>query len=260
MTTGNVTIERRGHVMMIGLDRVAKRNAFDVAMYEALGRAYGALERDDGARVGLLFAHGDHFTAGLDLAEFSAVMASGSFPIPEDAIDPVGLSGAPRTKPLVCAISGICFTIGIELLLATDIRVATEDTRFGQIEIKRGIYPVCGATIRMPREVGWGNAMRWLLTGDELDAREAHRIGLVQEVTARGAAFPRALELAEKIALQAPLGVRATIASARIALAEAESVAARRLLPDLAPILASDDAREGVASFVERRAARFTGR
>ena len=158
------------------------------------------------------------------------------------------------------AISGICFTIGIELLLATDIRVAAEDTRFGQIEIKRGIYPVCGATIRMPREVGWGNAMRWLLTGDEFDAREAHRMGLVQEVTAKGAAVTRALALAETIATQAPLGVRATLASSRIALAEAEAVAARRLLPDLAPILASADAKEGVQSFVERRSARFTGR
>jgi enoyl-CoA hydratase/carnithine racemase len=144
-------------------------------------------------------------------------------------------------------------------MLACDIRVAARDTRFGQIEIKRGIYPVGGATIRMPRELGWGNAMRWLLTGDELGAEEALRIGLVQELVEPGQQLGRALELAERIAAQAPLGVRATLASARLAIAD-EAAAAAQLLPDLKPIMASDDAREGVQSFVERRAARFTGR
>jgi enoyl-CoA hydratase/carnithine racemase len=150
-------------------------------------------------------------------------------------------------------------TIGIELMLATDVRVAASDTRFGQIEIGRGIYPVGGATIRMPRELGWGNAMRWLLTGDELDAETALRLGLVQEVVEPGQQLARALALAERIAAQAPLGVRATLASARLALVD-ERQAAARLLPDLKPIMASDDAREGVQSFLERRAARFTGR
>ena len=161
---------------------------------------------------------------------------------------------------MVGAFQGICFTIGIELLLATDVRVAAEDVRFGQIEVKRGIFPVGGATIRMPRELGWGNAMRFLLTGDELDAREAHRVGLVQEVVPVGAQLERAVAIAERIAAQAPLGVQATLASSRLALADAEAAAAARLLADLAPILASDDAREGVQSFLERRAARFSGR
>jgi enoyl-CoA hydratase len=111
----------------------------------------------------------------------------------------------------------------------------------------------------MPRELGWGNSMRWLLTGDELGAEEALRIGLVQELVEPGQQLPRALELAERIAAQAPLGVRATLASARLAIAD-EAAAAARLLPDLRPIMASDDAREGVQSFLERRAARFTGR
>jgi enoyl-CoA hydratase/carnithine racemase len=102
--------------------------------------------------------------------------------------------------------------------------------------------------------------MRWLLTGDELDAREAHRIGLVQEVVATGTQLERAVAIAERVAAQAPLGVQATLASSRLALADAESAAAARLLAELAPILASDDAREGVQSFLERRAARFTGR
>ncbi|MCA1664436.1 MAG: crotonase/enoyl-CoA hydratase family protein [Myxococcales bacterium] len=216
--------------------------------------------RDHGiARGDGRYAEGAHFTGGLDLAQWAPAFAAGKMPLPDGALDPLGLQGPPVGKPLVCAVQGICLTIGIELMLATDVRVAARDTRFGQIEIGRGIYPVGGATIRMPRELGWANAMRWLLTGDELDAATALRIGLVQELVEPGEQFARALALAERIAAQAPLGVRATLASARLALVD-ERQAAARLLPDLQPIMASDDAREGVQSFVERRAARFTGR
>jgi enoyl-CoA hydratase len=257
---GRVTRERRGHVLLIGLDHVAKRNAFDLAMFNALGLAYGELDRDDELRCGVLFAHGDHFTAGLDLERFAPVMAKGQLPVPEGALDPLGISGPRLTKPVVCAVQGWCLTIGIELLLATDVRVAASNTRFAQIEIKRGIYPVGGATIRFPREVGWGNAMRYLLTGDEFDAAEALRMGLVQEVVAPGQQVERATELAQTIAAQAPLGVRATLASARLAFTVGEEEAARRLMPDLQPIMQSEDVREGVQSFIERRQANFKGR
>ncbi|MFO0758503.1 MAG: crotonase/enoyl-CoA hydratase family protein [Byssovorax sp.] len=259
MSLGRVSTEKQGHVFLIGLDRPAKRNAFDLPMYESLAHAYATLQADDDLRAGVVFAHGEHFTAGLDLAQFSPVFASGTWSVPKGTIDPLGLSTPPVDKPIVCALQGICLTIGIELLLATDIRIASETTRMGQIEIKRGIYPVGGATIRLPREIGWSNAMRYLLTGDEIDAPTALRLGLVQEVTPHGKQIDRAIEIATTIAAQAPLGVRATLASARIAL-ESEAEAARRLLPDLAPLLRSDDAREGLASFIERRTARFTGK
>lgn len=259
MSLGKVSLERTGHVLQIGLDRPAKRNAFDLSLFESLASAYAELEGDPALRVGLVFAHGEHFTAGLDLAQFAPVFASGTWSVPKGSIDPLGLSTPPVSKPIVCAIQGICLTIGIELLLATDIRVASETTRMGQIEIKRGIYPVGGATIRLPREIGWGNAMRYLLTGDEIDAQTALRLGLVQEVVPHGTQVERALAIATTIAEQAPLGVRATLASSRLAL-ESEAEAARRLLPDLAPLLSSDDAREGLASFLERRKARFTGK
>ena len=254
-----ISVERRGHVLVVGLNRAQKRNAFDLGMFGAIGLAWAELDRDDELRCGVLHAHGEHFTGGLDLGEWASAFAGGKMPLPDGAIDPLGLQGAPVRKPIVCAVQGICFTIGIELMLAADVRVAARDTRFGQIEIKRGIYPVGGATIRMPRELGWGNAMRWLLTGDELGAEEALRIGLVQELVEPGQQLARALELADRIAAQAPLGVRATLASARLAIAD-EAAAAARLMPDLRPIMASDDAREGVQSFLERRPARFTGR
>ena len=260
MSDGRVTMERRGQILMMGLDRAKKRNAFDLPMFHALARAYAELDRDEELRCGVLFAHGDHFTAGLDLVQFAPVFASGKWDFPEGGLDPMGLSGPRVRKPIVAAVQGICLTIGIELLLATDIRVAATNARFGQIEIKRGIYPVGGATLRLPREVGWGNAMRWLLTGDELDATEAHRIGFVQELTEPGRELERAMALAETIAAQAPLGVRATLASSRLEHLAGEEQAARRLLPDLAPLLDSEDVKEGIASFVERRQARFTGK
>jgi len=259
MTAGQVALARHGHVLAIGLDRAAKRNAFDLALWDSLCRAYGELERDPELRVGVLHAHGEHFTGGLDLPQWTSVFASGAWQIPDGGIDPLGLAGPRITKPIVMAVQGICLTIGIEILLATDLRIAADSTRFGQIEIKRGIYPVGGATLRLPREVGWGNAMRWLLTADELPATEALRIGLVQEVVAHGQQLPRALELAQTIAAQAPLGVYATFASARAAQVD-EAAAARRLLPDLAPLLASADMREGLAAFVERRPGVFTGK
>ena len=257
---GRVTTEKRDHVMLIGLDRAAKRNAFDKAMLSALGLAYGELERDKDLRCGVLFAHGDHFTAGLELTQFATALAEDVQTLAEGAIDPLGIKGPRLSKPMICAVQGICFTIGIELMLAADIRVAASDTRFAQIEVKRGIYPVGGATIRFVRDTGWGNAMRYLLTGDEFTAAEALRIGLVQEVVEPGQQLARAEAIAQTIAMQAPLGVRATLASARLAITEGEEVAIERLIPDLEPILHSEDVNEGLQSFIERRQAKFQGR
>jgi len=239
MSTGRISLDRRGHVLVIGIDRPAKRNAFDLAMWGDLCRAYGELDRDAELRVGVLHAHGDHFTAGLDLPQWTPMLAGGRFAIPDDGIDPLGLRSRVG-KPVVCAVQGICLTLGIELLLATDVRIAARSARFAQIEIKRGIYPVGGATLRFPREVGWANAMRWLLTGDEFDAAEAHRIGLVQELTEHGAELARALAIAEVIAAQAPLAVYATLAASRHALPHSEAAATARLFPDLAPLIASE--------------------
>ncbi len=260
MTTGRVSRERRGHLLLIGLDRAAKRNAFDLPLWDDLCRAYAELERDPELRVGVLHAHGDHFTGGLDLPAWVPVFSSGTWSIPDDGIDPLGLTGPRLSKPIVAAVQGICLTIGIELLLSTDVRIAADSTRFAQIEIKRGIYPVGGATLRFPREVGWANAMRWLLTGDEFTAAEALRIGLVQEVVAPGEQLARATALAEVIAAQAPLGVYATLASSRAAVPAAEHAAAARLLSDLHPLMGSEDVQEGLRAFAERRSGSFRGR
>ena len=256
-----VSVERDGHVLIIGLNRPEKRNAFTLEMLADLSRAYALLESDESLRAGVLFAHGDHFTAGLDLVNVGPAIAGGNDPLPEDGRDPWRLDGTWST-PIVAAVQGRCLTLGIELLLAADIRVAAADARFAQIEVLRGIYPFGGATLRFPREVGWGNAMRWILTGDEFDAGEAHRIGLVQEIApSAGAALTRAREIAHTIAdSAAPLGVRATLASAHRARDEGDAAAIAALRPEVTRLFATADATEGVQSFVERRAAKFSGR
>jgi enoyl-CoA hydratase len=258
MSETQITTERRGHLLLIGVNRPAKMNAFDVDMLRQLGDAFGALERDDEARCGVIFANGDHFTAGLDLGNVAPAIAQGQVPLGAGAIDPWGVHGKARTKPTVIAVHGRCLTLGIELILAQDVCVAASNTRFGQIEVKRGIFPFAGATFRLVHTAGWGNAMRWLLTGDEFDAAEAHRIGLVQEVVEPGRQLARAIEIAETIAAQAPLAVRATIANARKSLVEEAAAAA--LMDEVRKLMGSDDAREGLMSFLERRAARFSGK
>src|SRR3954453_22281155 len=210
-----VTVERDGHVLLMGLNRPDKRNAFNLVMIDQLAAAYHELENDDELRCGVLFAHGDHFTGGLDLAEVGPRVREGGIDFSGPGRrDPWRKDGI-WTTPVVAAVQGWVMTLAIELLLAADIRIAASDARFAQLEIRRGIYAFGGATVRLPRDAGWGNAMRWLLTGDEYDAAEAYRLGLVQEVVEPGRQLDRAIELATTIATRsAPLGVKATLASA----------------------------------------------
>jgi enoyl-CoA hydratase len=256
-----VTVERRGHVLLMGLNRPKKRNAFNLAMIDQLAAAYYELENDDDIRCGVLFAHGEHFTGGLDLAEVGPLVREGGldFAGPRRR-DPWRKDGT-WTTPVVAAVQGWTMTLAIELLLAADIRIAASDARFAQMEINRGIYAFGGATIRLPRDAGWGNAMRWLLTGEPYDAQEAHRIGLVQEVVEPGRQIERAIELADAIATRAaPLGVKTTLASAHRARLEGEAAAFACLDSDMADLFETEDGREGLQSFVERREATFTGR
>jgi len=254
-----VTLETDGHVLLMGLDRAEKRNAFDGAMLDQLALAYGVLDRDPNLRCGVLFAHGDHFTGGLDLVEIGPRLGRRGFVPPENGLDPLGVYSRPVRKPVVIAVQGWCLTIGIELLLAADIAVAASDTRFAQIEVKRGIMPAGGATTRWPARSGWGDAMRYLLTGDELDAAEAHRVGLVQEVVPPGAQVKRARELAAIIAAQAPLAVQATLESARLAVREGQAAAAAAFVDTQRALLDSADAGEGLSAFIERRPGVFKG-
>ena len=255
-----VLTERDGHIFHIVLDRPDKMNAFDLRMLRELAEALTEYEADEALWCAVFYANGEHFTAGLDLAEVGPAVRSGAALFPKGAVDPLSLHETKREKPLVMAVQGWCLTIGIELLLAADIRLAAQGARFGQIEINRGIFPFGGATIRLPEVAGWGNAMRWLLTGDRFDANEALRLGLVQEVVPEAELREKAIEIARTVAKQAPLGVRATLRSARTARLQGHEAAIAELLVIARELMDSEDAAEGIRSFLERREGEFKGR
>ena len=243
-------------ILVMTVDRVEKKNAFTPKIANELAAAYTRLDDDPDLFVGVLTFAGDHTTAGLEMPLFFGPDAEPGPPV--GAVDPYGLQRR-LIKPLVTAVQGITFTIGIELALAGDIIVAADDTRFCQLEPKRGLAPLGGATVRYVQRAGWGNAMYHLLRADEFGADEALRIGLVQEVVEPGRQRDRAVELAREMVQSAPLGLQHTIANARVALDEDELAAIAAIPAMSKAVMATADFQEGIASFLERRPARFTG-
>jgi len=177
----------------------------------------------------------------------------------EGNIDAFGLANRCR-KPIVTAVQGIVFTIGIEMMLAGDIVIAADDCRFCQMESKRGIAPLGGAHFRFLTRAGWGDAMYHLFLCDEFNAQRAYKIGLVQEVVAAGKQVERAMEIAQLIAKNAPIGIQVT-KEAALKYIEGGEKAAIGYIPKIKDrVLNTEDAREGIQSFIERRAAVFQGR
>ena len=258
--TEKISFDIRGHVALIGINRPDKMNAFDADMLAGIGRAYMHLHRHDTLRAGVVFGHGKAFTAGLDLMSLAGSLSEEGSTPPEDQLDPYGLETESCSKPVVMAAHGRCYTLGIELALASDICVAAEGTVFAQLEVARGIFPFAGASWRFAEQCGWGNAMRYVLTADQFDALEAHRIGLVQEVVAPDQVLDRAIEIATRIAAMAPLGVRTTLAHARKAATDGEAAAYADVAPQRVKVFASEDVKEGITAMMERREPEFQGR
>lgn len=255
-----IVIIEHDHVLEMRLNRAEKRNAADMELLQQFALAFGRLNDDPQMRVGLVTAEGDHFTGGLDLADVGKHMgAEGLSYVPEGGLDPWGIHTAQVSKPVVIAAKGICYTLGIELILAADIAVAAHGSRFAQLEVQRGILPFGGATLRFAERCGWGNAMRWMLTGETFDDAEALRIGLVQETCSPDDVDTRALALAQSIAQAAPLAVAATLANARLARSAGHSEAGARLQPELMRLMASNDAKKGFVAFATRQQAIFSG-
>jgi enoyl-CoA hydratase len=257
---GQIIVEQRGRVLLIGIDRVEKRNGFTPRMFRELGEAFTRLENTPDVYVGLLYALGDHFSGGVDLPLMAEYRKSGTPYVPLQVVDPGQMREPFRKKPVVCAMQGICFTIAMELAMACDVVFAADNCRFAQMEVQRGIMPGYGGSFRLVERAGWGNAMKWLLTGDEFDSAEALRIGLVQEVVPAGQQFDRALAYAERVAQRAPLAVQATIENARLALGTGWMHAATHATARNTFLYGTEDAVEGRRSFVEKRPPVFTGR
>ncbi|MEB3371363.1 crotonase/enoyl-CoA hydratase family protein [Saccharopolyspora mangrovi] len=244
-----VQVERHGHVMVIGINRPKKANSFNLQLCRELSSAYAELDADDSIRVGVLHGVGRHFTAGMDLREVGPEVSRGSSLLAPGGIHPWMVEGKRLSKPLIAAVHGKCLTLGVELVLAADIVVCAASASFAQLEPLLGLFPFGGVTVRLPQRAGWGNAMRWILTCEEYDAREAYRLGLVQEVVDDGDHLTRAMQLAEKIARQAPLAIKAVLENSRRALREGEA-AAELEMPRLAQqTFNSEDGQAGIDTF-----------
>jgi enoyl-CoA hydratase len=260
VTVAKVTIDREGQLLMIGVNRPEANNLWDLEVIQDVCRAYATLAEDDGLRVGVVYGHGKHFTAGLDLISVAPLVASGAVSsiLSEDGYDPWDFFGEPCPKPIVVAVHGACNTLGIELIMASQIAVAADDTRFAQLEVARGIVPLGGASFRLLSRLGPAG-LRYLLTAEKFDAREAFRLGLVCEVVPAGKQLDRAVELATVIAGNAPVAVRTALASARAGERAAREAAAAVVLEARETVMKSADAMEGARAFMERRAPLFKG-
>lgn len=251
-----INIQIADNICVIALNRKEKYNAFNWPMLQDLAQAFHQANVDDNVRAVVLQAEGDHFTSGLDLADVTQHLQQQQPLFDPQYPDPFRLQNDGITKPLIVAVKGYCFTIGIELTLAADYVVAHPDTTFAQMEVQRGIMPFGGATLRLPHRVGWGNAMRILLTGEPFHADDAHRIDLIQEVDSNP--VERAMTLAGSMAKQAPLAVQAALQNARTGFLNPTDAIAE-MMETTHRLMATQDAKEGLQAFIERRSANFTG-
>lgn len=254
----NVKVDAKDGVALVTISRPDKRNALDALMHEQLLRAFDALRADPAVRVVVLTGAGKAFVSGADVKEFvgkspvavlerlrrvpSAIDAADAFP-----------------KPLIAMINGYCLGSGNELALACDIRIASEDARFGQPEINLGMMPGYGATQRLPRLMGTGKALTMMYTGAILDSTEAFRLGLVDQVVPARQLKDRTMTLAKVIASKSPVALALIKEAARAAM-RTPLGDGMRLEQSLASLIfSSKDVQEGLAAFLEKRQPRFTG-
>ena len=250
-----ITVERRGAAVLIGINRPGIQNRIDPEAFVGLAKAYYDYGHDSSLRAAILFGHGDSFSRGIDVDGFRELVESGKPWInSEGGIDPLAKQKPGLTKPLIVAVHGDTWNMAHELFLAADIRIAAANTNFGQDENTHGRFPGGGSTVRFVREAGWGNAMRYMLTGDHWTAQEAYRMGTIQEIAATPkAALDRALEIADKVAACGPLGIKTTLASAHLAVDPAGDVALSKLDAQFGALFDTHDFLEGRLAEAEGR-------
>lgn len=266
ISTPNCTVEKKGHVMLVTLNRPEAKNALSPQMLLGMYNAWRRLDEDPEIRVAVLTGKGDTFCAGMDLKfgpdggpdadAFLAKMGE----VPDIHWQSLLRHNQPK-KPIILGVEGYALAGGTEILQGTDIRVAAEDAIFGITECKRGLFPLGGSTIRLRRQIPYALAAEMLLLGRHVSAQEAQQWGLVNRVVPKGEALAEAVKIAEEIANEnAPLSIQAITRSLRenqFDLPETEALANELKIGE--PIFATKDSKEGMRAFKEKRKPNFTG-
>ncbi len=261
-----VIVEKDGHTQIVTLNRPEKKNAVNCEMMCRLYDAWVQLDLDDDVRVAILTGRGDTFCAGMDLGEIGK-MQSGK-PDNEymeramketDIIMGAWLKTYRPTKPIILAVEGFARAGGTEILQGTDIRVAGESAMFGITEVQRGLFPMAGSTVRLRRQIPYAIAAEMLLAGEDLPAQRAYDLGLINHVVPDGQALAKAKQIAERIAANGPLAVKAILATLRETETLPETEAFGIEMGHGMKAMSSKDAVEGPRAFLEKRPPVFTG-
>jgi enoyl-CoA hydratase len=267
MSEPAVLVETEGPVLVVTLNRPAKKNAVNSEVMCRLYDAWVRLDQDDALRVAILTGRGDTFCAGMDLAEIGKLQ-SGVTDNPwlervrkePHLIFGEWLKTYRPTKPVILAAEGFARAGGTEILQGTDIRIAGESAKFGVTEVQRGLFPMAGSAVRLRRQIPYAIAAEMLLTGEDMPARRAFELGLVNHVVPDGEALAKAKQIAARIAENGPLAVRAIVATLRATetLPEADAFAIEQ--QHGMKVMMSRDAAEGPRAFLEKRKPVFEGR
>ena len=262
-----VIVEKDGHVLIVTLNRPEKRNAVNSEVMCRLYDAWRRLDDDDELRCAILTGTGNTFCAGMDLSEIPKLRSG----VPENEFmervmkEPEVIYGAwlktyRPGKPVILAVEGFARAGGTEILQGTDIRVAGESALFGVTEVQRGLFPMAGSTVRLRRQIPYAVAAEMLITGEDLPARRAYDLGLINRVVPDGEALAEARKIAQRIAENGPLAVKGIVATLRATetLPEEEAFAIEQQHGMKA--MASEDAVEGPRAFLEKRKPVFKGR
>lgn len=255
----NILFERRGGIAYVTINRPQALNALDQATLTELRQVFEQLREDETVCGAILTGAGKSFVAGADISELATIGAIEAATFTRNGQRVFGLIEN-LGKPVIAAVNGYAFGGGCELALACTLRIGTPEAKFGQPETKLGVIPGFGGTQRLPRLIGKGHALQLILTAQAIDATEAHRIGLLNEIVPRDKLMPRAEELLTQIAANSPLATRFALGAVNIGLEGSLETGQALESAYFAVCAASPDKQEGTQAFLQKRAPKFGAR